>query len=286
MMPAITLKRFLANINQSPYKGFASAGFIWAPLVDPAKRKYYKVNSANKGILVLDFLPESGASKTLAPNDVILEWDNHSIDNLGFYEDPDFGRLAFPYLITGRRSPGDTVPVTIIRNGHETNVTVELARRSDRDALIPENVTREREEYIVEGGFIIRELSGTYLQSYGQDWLRNIDPRIVNIYLTKKFHPEKPGDKVVVLAAVLPNPINIGYQQFKDDVITKINNKPVRNMADVFNILEKDGSITRVSIQSMGVDLVLDQTMLTDANDELARLFRIPNMRYKRRTWK
>ncbi|OGV61387.1 MAG: hypothetical protein A2283_00860 [Lentisphaerae bacterium RIFOXYA12_FULL_48_11] len=282
MMPAITIKHFLADVMQPPYKGFASAGFVWTFLVDPAKRKYFNVNSHNKGILVLDTMPGSGASETLQSNDVILEWDGYSIDNLGFYEDPDFGRLSFIYLVMGRRSPGDVIPAKIIRNGKQTEVTVKLTRRIDRDALVPENITHQRDEYIVEGGFIIRELTGAYLSSYGQDWRRNVDPRIVNIYLTKKNHPDKNDEKVLILAGVLPNPINIGYQQFRDDVITKINGKPVNNITDVFNILKKDGSIQRVTIKSMDVDLILDQTMLTDANDELAGLYRIPNLRYQR----
>ncbi|MDD4871647.1 MAG: hypothetical protein PHR77_13905 [Kiritimatiellae bacterium] len=283
MLPYVTLKHFLSDVRQSPYKGFASAGFLWAPLIDPAKRKYHKVNHANKGILVLDCLLGSGASMSLLPNDVILKWDNYSIDNLGFYEDPDFGRLAFPYLIMGRRSPGDTVPLKIVRNGEEKNITVKLTRRSDIDALVGENVTREREEYIVEGGFIIRELSGAYLQAYGQDWQKNVDPRLVNIYLTKKFHPEKEGDKVVILAGVLPNPINIGYQHFRDDIITKVNGKHIRNLADVFRILKDDGSIKRLSLQSMDIDLVLDQSMLSESNDNLAQLYRIPRLRFQHR---
>jgi len=282
MMPAVTIKHFLSDVAQSPYKGFASAGFIWTYLVDPAKRKYFNVNIHNKGILILDTMPGSGSAETLHSNDVILEWDGYSIDNLGFYNDPDFGRLAFTYLVMGRRSPGDVVPVKIIRNGKESDVTVKLTRRIDREALVPENITHQKDEYIVEGGLIIRELTGAYLSSYGQDWLRNVDPRIVNIYLTKKFHPEKSGEKVIILAGVLPNPINIGYQQFRDDVITKINGKPVSNITDIFNILRKDGSIQRITIKSMEIDIVLDQTMLTEANDELASLYRIPNLRYQR----
>lgn len=282
MMPVLTIKRFLSDVSHPPYKGFASAGFIWTSLVDPAKRKYFHVDISGKGILVLDTVPGSGAAGTLQSNDVILEWDGYSIDNLGFYDDPDYGRLAFTYLVTGRRSPGNAIPVKIVRNGRETTVTVRLTRRIDGDALVPENTIHQRDEYIVEGGFIIRELTGTYLLSYGQDWQRNVDPRIVNIYLTKRLKPEKPGEKVVILAGVLPNPINIGYQQFRDDVITHINGKPVANITDVFNILKKDGNIRRITIKSMDVDLVLDQTMLTDANDELAGLYRIPNLRYQR----
>lgn len=281
MIPCITIAHFVEDAHQSPYRGFASAGFIYTPLIDPVKRRYHQANDQNNGILVLKCLPASGAIESLMPNDVILEWDKYPIDNLGFYEDPDFGRLAFYYLITGRRSPGDLVPVRIIRNGQETNITVKLRRRTDKEALVPENVTHEREEYIVEGGFIIRELSANYLLSYGADWQKFVDPRLVNLYLTKRLYPDKPGDRVVILATVLPDPINVGYQQFRNQIITGINDKPVRNMSDVFKIVKEDGHVLRVSLQSSDVDLVLDQATLGEANANLARQYRIPRLRYQ-----
>jgi len=282
MLPCVTIKHFLEDARQLPYKGFPSAWFLYMPLIDPAKRKYHKANDENNGILVLKCLPSAGTTESLMPNDVILEWDKYQIDNLGFYEDPDFGRLAFFYLIMGRRSPGDMVPAKIIRNGQETNITVQLTRRTDRESLVPENVTHEREEYLVEGGFVIRELSANYLLSYGSDWQKYVDPRLVNIYLTKRLSPEKPGDRVVILASVLPDPINIGYQNLRNQIITRINDKPVRNMTDVFKIVKEDGHVQRVSLQSSDVELVLDQATLGDANTNLARQYRIPRLRYQR----
>lgn len=283
MLPYCVLKHFIEDAEEPPYKGFAFAGFIWSPLIDPAKRAYLNVNRDEQGILVLECLAGTGAFETLKSNDVIIEWDGQAIDNLGFYEDPDFGRLALPYLVKGRRKPGDVVPVKIIRDRTNTTLNVKLGQLSDAYPLIPENVTNEQVEYLIDGGFVIRELTGRYLKAYGPQWKRNVDSRLVHLYLTQKDTPETLGDRVVILAAVLPDQINIGYHHFRDAIITKLNGKSIRNMTDVFRTVDMDGSIERLTLQSVGVDLVLDQDELATANSRLARLYRIPSLRYQRK---
>lgn len=283
MLPYPVLRHFLNDAAELPYRGFACAGFLWTSLVDPGKRAYLNVEHNGRGILVLSCLPDTGAFEALKPNDVILEWDGHVIDNLGFYEDPEFGRLELSYLIKGRREPGDVVPVTIIRDRSQTTVNLELGRRTDSANLIPENVTGEQAEYLVNGGFIIRELTGRYLHAGGGDWKRTVDPRLVHLYLTRRHITERPGDRVVILSGVLPDPINIGYQHhFHNTVITSLNGRPVRNMADVFRVVDRDRNVMRLTLQSVGVELVLDQEELAAANSRLKRLYRLPKFRYQR----
>ena len=48
--------------------------------------------------------------------------------------------MAVSYLIKGRRAPGDTIPVKLIRGHAASSVQLRLCYRGDRDALIPENV--------------------------------------------------------------------------------------------------------------------------------------------------
>jgi len=282
MIPYPVIQHFMRDAGAAPYDGFASAGFLWSVLVDPAKRAYLKVDTPARGILILSCIPGTGASEVLKPNDVILEWDGHPVDNMGYYEDEDFGRLAFSYLIKGRREPGDVVPVKIVRDQAESVVQLKLCHQDDRDALIPENVLGEATEYLVDGGFMITELTGRYLRAHGTEWEHVMDPRIVHMYLAGKHATAAPGEHVVILAGILPDPINIGYQQrFRDEVITAVNGQSVSNMTDVFRVVDRDGSVRRLTLKSVGVDLVLDQDTLTKANARLARQYRVPALRYQ-----
>ena len=283
MLPYPLIARFLDDARNPPYKGFASAGFLWNNLVDPAKRAYLGVTDEGKGILLLSILPGTGASETLKPNDVILEWDGRPVDNLGFYNDPDFGRLTFSHLIKGRRRPGDTVAATVVRDKKKHVIQVPLRRRTDEDSLIPDNVEGKQAQYLIEGGMIIRELSGKYLMSHGSGWKTSVGARIAHIYLTQRYMPTNRGDRVIVLAGVLPDAINIGYQRFRNYIITHLNGKPVKTMAQVFDVKEKDRSITRIKLQSVDVDLVLDKEDLQAANVRLARLYRVSQTSFRRK---
>ncbi|MCX7591202.1 MAG: hypothetical protein N2255_06190, partial [Kiritimatiellae bacterium] len=214
MIPYPVLKRFLEDASSPPYEGFATAGFVWGRLTDPTKRRYLKLRHEGHGVQVLRCLPRSGADEQLKPGDVILAWDGELIDNLGYYSDREFGRLIFTNLIKMRRKPGDLVPVQISRNGIEFEVKVRLERYDDNNALIPENVTGEDEGFLVEGGLILRELTGQYIRAHGSDWMRTVDPRLAHLYLTKRYDTTFPGERIVLLAGILDDPINIGYETF------------------------------------------------------------------------
>jgi hypothetical protein len=283
MIPYPVIAQFLDDALTPPYTGFATAGFLWKPLIDPVKRNYFKVEQPNAGIQVSSCIPGTGAADRLKSQDVILEWDGCEIDSLGYYRDPDFGRLPISYLIKGRRAPGSTVPATVIRDGSRIRVDVTLNHVNDGDALIPENVEQEQPEYLVQGGIVIRELTGLYLRSHGNNWERATDPKLVQLYNTRRFMPSHPGEHVVILSRVLPHSINVGYQQFQDRIVRAVNGQPVDNMADVFRIVDQAGGVERLSLDSMGVDLVLERSALKQADSQLAENYGIPQLRYQKK---
>jgi S1-C subfamily serine protease len=281
VVPYPVIRRFLDDASDAPYKGFAAAGFSWGYLLDPAKRKYLQIDEERRGVIVLATTPGTGASEVLEPEDVILEWDGVPIDNMGYYDDPDFGRLVFSYLIKGRGRPGDMIPVTLVRDGEVRKVKLRLIRPSDARDFIPENTLREPIDYLVDGGLVIRELTGNFLRQYGKEWQMRVDSRIAHLYLTRSDRPEKPGDRLVILAQVLPDPINAGYEFFRNQIITHVNSQPVRNMQDVFRIVERDGNVNRLTLKSIGVDLVLDESGMRAANKRLAAKYSILRMRHR-----
>ena len=280
ILPTSVLKRFVEAASNPPYRGIATAGIFWTPLIDPAKRRYLGLPDANLGVLVVRTVPESGATGVLAPDDVIVEWDGRPIDSQGYYNDTEFGRLSFSHLIAGYRSPGDTVPATIMRSRQRMNVRVRLDAFEDRKALIPLNTEGQQAGYLVEGGLVLRELSADYLQAFGTRWLLTANPRLVNLYLTRAQFPDTPGERVVILSDVVPDVINKGYNGYRDDVVTHVNGQPVSNLKEVFAVRERDGGIWRVTTQSRGVDIVLERAQLDEANRRISERYRIPKLRF------
>jgi S1-C subfamily serine protease len=282
VLPTAILKRFMDDVSTPPYRGTAVAGMTWSPLIAPANRKFHGLADNDQGILVLRTIPGSGASAVLQAGDVILKWDGYAIDSQGYYTDPDFGRLSLTHQISGRRHPGDEVSVTRWRNKKSEEVQLKLDAYSDSRALVPLNITGEQAEYLVEGGFIFRELSADYLLSYGAQWMVRSNPRLVDLYLTRAQMPSKPGERIIILKGVLPDPINVGYQDIRDELVTQLNGKPVSSMRDVFAIRDQDGGLTRIRLKTLGLDLVMDQAMLPEANRRIALLYGIPKREHRK----
>jgi len=280
-LPYPLLLRFIEDADESPYEGFGFAGFSWSPLIDPVKRAFLGADKLEGGILVLSSVPGTGAASVLSKNDVIVEWDGFAIDERGYYEDPDFGTLSIPYLISGRRRPGEDVAVKVVREGQVQDLRVSLSPYRDSSLLVPENVTGAQAEYLIEGGLVLRELTGNYLRRYGSQWMHRANARLGHIYLTRRMAPDRPGDRIVILSRVIPEQVNIGYQHLRDLPVTAVNGEPVRNMADVFRIADRDGHVTRVSLQSVGVDIVIPSgPELEKANLRVAQRYRIPALRH------
>lgn len=282
MIPYPVIKRFLENTKKEHYTGFAMGGFMWRPLMDPTKRAFLGAPRTNKGVQVLRCVPESGAFNVLQQNDVIIALDNHKIDSLGFYNDSKFGRLNFSYIIKGHHIPGDIIPVKIIRKGKEVEVQLPLNHITDNTSLIPENITGERPEYLAQGGMVIRELTGRYLKSYGPKWQSRLNTRLVQYYQTRNMIPAEKGQHFVILTKVLPHPINVGYQGYKNRIITAVNAKPINNMADVFRIVDTDGGLESIRLQDIDIDFVLDKEKFDSANKYIAENYGIPILKYQK----
>lgn len=283
VLPSAILQRFVEDVLPGPYRGVATAGLMWAPLIDPAQRRYLGLPADDKGVLVLRTIPGLASDKVLRSGDVILSWDGQAVDSQGYYQDPEFGRLSIVHQIAGRRHPGDTITILRWREQHAEEVSMTLDAYNDERALIPMNIDGRQAEYLVEGGLVLRELTADYLTSFGNQWMVRANPRLVNLYLNRAQAPEKAGERIVFLAGVLPAPINVGYHDLHDEVITHVNGKPVANLREVFDIRRQDGCITRFRTASSPVEIVLDRTTLPASNKQIAQLYGIPKLEFMRR---
>ncbi len=282
LIPYPSLIRFVDDLADGAYDGLASAGFLWQPLIDPAKRRFLGAADENAGIQVLSCLPRSGADGILQPMDVVVEWDGKAIDNMGYYHDDEFGRILMPHLIKKRR-PGDTVPVTFLRAGKRLTVQMTLSRFRDDDAFVPENLTGQPDDFLVDGGLVVHELTGRWLRAHGRNWESKADSRLVHLYLTRRVDPDQPGDRIVLLSTVLPDEINIGYQHLRTQIIEQVNGAPVRNLDDVFRLVARDGHIHRLRLESFGIDLVLDADRIKTANAKLQADYNLPALQRRRK---
>jgi hypothetical protein len=274
------VRAFLAAARRQPYPGVPSGGFEFAPLVDPVRRRYLGVPDDGRGVQVVSVFPGGTMDGCLRPEDVLISWDGLAVDDQGYYQDPSYGRLPLPHAVSGRHAAGETVPLTVWRDGRATNLTVCLKARADAAALIPENPTRSPPDYLVESGLVFREVTADYLHAAGSRWALRSSPRLVHDYLTRAQQPELPEQRLVVVSFVLPDPVNIGYQTLRDETVKAANGCAVTNLASLAAIVDRDSALADLELEGWsGAMLRLDPRQTAAANARVQRLYRLPALR-------
>jgi hypothetical protein len=75
----------------------------------------------------------------------------------------------------------------------------------------------------------------------------------------------------------------VGYQHLQDQIVLAVNGQPIHNMQDVFRVVDESGGLERLTVESMGVDLVLEKKGLNQADAQLAANYGIPELRNQKK---
>jgi hypothetical protein len=174
-------------------------------------------------------LPYGSAGGVLKPGDVVLELGGVKLDTTGYYQHPLYGRMLFALLFSDGRRPGDTMPVKLLRAGQRLDLELPLRAMRPEQDRVPPYVYGRGPDYVVKGGLVFQELTRPYLASWG-DWTRRAPPRLL-VAIDRDpddASPEPP--RIVLLSSVLPDSVNLGYQELRDLIVERVNGRPVPNL--------------------------------------------------------
>lgn len=179
--------------------------------VTPEKAKELKMPRP-EGVIVSEVLPDGPSAKAgLQAKDVILEYDGQPVE----------GTVQFRRLVR-ETPPGRTVPVEVVRNGHDEKLTVQVgnnARSMDtrlREALPPRNFNFK---------FSMPELFP------GMTPVLGIQAEDVSGQLGTYFHV--PGEAGVLIREVSPNSAAAKAGLKAGDVITSVDGAAVKTVDDL-----------------------------------------------------
>lgn len=263
------------------YKGLGYFDFIWQPASNPATTEYFKLDGPARGVLVIKPSTRPGAKSPLKLHDIILEVDGFPVDIQGDYLDPDYGHVIMEYLACRNKWAGDTVKFKIWRDGKTEEIDYPLPKADFTANLVTDRPDDTEPTYLVVGGLVFVPLSAEYLSSWGKDWQRNAPFRLV-FYNNQK--PETTQRSLVVLSLVLPDFYNIGYQErnAQNLVLDKANGHLIDTLESLANALQspRDGfHVFEFKKGSSLQKIILDAETLEEANQRIAKRYRIPRMR-------
>ncbi len=273
------IANFLARAARRPYLGFARAGIAFSPTRDPQFRRYLGLKKGQTGVYVVSVAHGGPAEKSgLAPGDVVLSVGGHPIDEDGNYENAEFGKIPFSYLVSTANLPGGKLALQVLRGGRTIDLQLPLEPR-DPDSIVSDPaIVDQAPRYFILGGLVFQELSRSYLREWGSDWRANAPARLT--YLDEFQDELPPGHgKIVFLGQVLPADTTLGYEDVDTAVITKINGRPIHRLEDVAEAAKHPAKgFHKIEMESDPGTLYLNAEDSKKAADQLRATYGIPAM--------
>lgn len=277
VIPAGFIRRVLAAYRSGEYKGLGVFDFTWQPGRNPEVLRALGLDGAPRGGVVFAPGAETDPEKAPQARDVLLEIDGRAIDGEGDYLDPDYGHLMLEYLANRAHFAGDTIKIRLRRGAEEKTIDYVVPRADYADDVVPRELFGAPPAYLVAGGLVFQPLSQPFLRGWGDEWRSRAPFRL-------QYHQfEEPADgraALVVLSGVLPDPINLGYEDAAMLVVDKVNGRPIATLAELDAALKEtpEGGAHRIEfMRGRNLQrLLLDSATLTEATERVVKYYGLP----------
>jgi hypothetical protein len=229
--PASFIRSILDAQAAGGFKGLGFFHFYWQPAGNPASLAFLKQTGPSRGVIVSE-VPDrpDDQPQVLKPRDVILQIEGFDLSVEGDYRDPEFGSMNLETLATRGKWAGAPVKMRVLRDGEEIDVSYVLPKYTLANDLVPRAEFDREPEYLIIGGLVFQPLADSYLMVWGAEWKRRAPFRL-QYFNSQPRTKDRPA--LVVLSDILPDPYNIGYQEYKSLVLDKVNGRPVCYLSDL-----------------------------------------------------
>lgn len=262
------LQRFVEEAADGDYAGFPSLGIAVARTEDTSFREWLKLGEASGGIYVNKVRKGMAADEAgVEPGDVILAVDGNEIDRRGYYAHPTYGNLFWGHLVRGEKSTGESVALSILRDGESMEIQATLARGEEDSRLVPDYTFGKAPNYLVKGGFVFQELTRPLLEAFGEEWNTRAPLNFLDVYQNQEKY-EEDADRIVILSGSIPTPATVGYEQLRNLIVRKVNDKPIRDMKTLVDAFARNTEeLHSIEFAEEDFTIYLDR-VVTDTVDE------------------
>ena len=272
------IRHFLKDAQKPNYRGFPRAGFHYGPMLDPQLRRYIGLPEDINGIYVQKVIKGGPAATAgLATQDVITRIGDYAVSNTGQYDHPLYGNSSIVHLIRTVYHDGDTVPFQIYRKGEIVTLNIQLNHRQPDEYLVPPYVVDRQPQYLIVGGLIFQELSVSYLREYGKEWSSRAPVDLVFYQQNQDYLNGDRREKIIIISRVIQTPFTIGYGNLSDLVVTHVNGRTIRNLADVASAMKApQGEFHKIEVEQTPGILYLDPKEVPLIHQIIRERYRIP----------
>lgn len=267
MIPTPVIRHFLKDIEDGHYDRYMDLSIGIFNTLNPAMRTALGLADDDRGVLVSTVSSAGVCAGILLPGDVILAVDDHPVASDGFVELE--GERVLMAEVAERKFLGDTIHFSVLREKKPLELTVKFTQAFPY--TVQANAYDVQPTYVLFGGLLFQPLSRNLMGAYRFENLRI--EYLFEFFISKEVYREHP--EVVVLSAVLPDPINTYLNDFKDSVVDEVNGEKIGSLRDMAAALAKQPEIFVIKFVGNGRPLVLERSALEAANQRIRQRYNV-----------
>jgi S1-C subfamily serine protease len=270
MVPAPVIDHFLKDGADGTYHGVPGLGIAWQDMENPGLRAHFRMSDKQTGVLITYIAPDASARAKLQIGDVFLAIEGKLIANDGTISFRGTERIHFANEVQ-RKFMGETISCRIMRDGKVMDVTIPLRTPLQSGRLVPYTQYDKAPTYYIVGGLVFQPLTMNYLEVW--DKMEDVPAHLVNYY----YHGRQSEDRqqVIVLTKVLGDELTVGYDDFKDHVIIRVNGKEISTIADLVKAIEGNEGKYHVLMDEWGNQIVLERAKTDQAQRKILEKYKI-----------
>ena len=271
-VPPSMITHVLTDAEDSIYDGFPDLGFRTQNLDSPSAKTSYGLNIDQSGVLVIQVFDGSPASGILKKGDVILKIDEFDIAEDGSIKIANDQMTNFKHAID-LHDIGDQVKIEYSRLGIRNTVTLDAKPASRNYSLVPGEKVDEVPKYIIFGGVVFVPLNMNLIKRWGNDWSRSAP---VSLLQARSDWSSTERSELVVALQVLAADVNLGYHDWRNWVVEKINGEDIRNFQHFADKLKGNKNEHVVFENKNGYQMIINRAEAISTEDAILNQYRIP----------
>jgi hypothetical protein len=268
MIPVPVIQHFLNDIRDGRYDRYMDLSLNTFNLLNPAHRKALGLADDDRGVAVTSVASAGVSAGLVKVGDVILAIDDLPVASDGSVELE--GERVLMAEVAERKFLGDTVKVSLLRDGKPLDVTLKFTHAWPY--LMQGNAYDVNPRYVLFGGLLFQPLSRDLIGAYQFQ-----NPRInyvFDFFISKEIYQEHP--EVIVLSAILPDPLNTYLSEFREGIVSHVNDQPIRTLKDLADAFAQKPDYYVVKFLGVNRPLVLERSAVEAAQQRIKRRYNVP----------
>lgn len=267
------ISRFLTSAVEGLVSSAPVLGIRVEQLDSPIFRRYLKLDDKQGGMYIGKVEPGSAAEAAgIRKGDVLLAIEDLPLDNQGRCRHPLYGVTDAMYITRSYKPLGETLRLTISRNGDVQQVDVPMNRDLVEKGIFREDKPGVQPRYAVWGGLVFQPLTKTYLEEL-QGKASGLPLEFLELKnRTKELH-DQGYEELVGLTLVIPTEATQDYESLGFCMVEAVNGQRTRNFAEFVALLEAPtpNGITEISLNKPPYRIYVNRRTVEQCNDVLRR---------------